>query len=419
LYATGEYSLPQLADELERLGLRSRPSNRWPSTPLGSSVLQRLLRNRYYIGVVVYHKGKADEQVFEGRHEALIDQETFDAVQTLLDEKRVAGERPRARQNYLRGSVYCHESHERLAYALSTGRNGQQYPYFFCVGRVNRSSCTMRTNIRPELIEAAIQRFYVEHPIQLSAKDVHKRTEAIEALAAVSQEALAQVQRVKTELIRKLETRQDKLVDMRFEEKSISASVFKRRQTKLEQELAAAHASLAETAQRLTINIEDLTMALELAEDVAQVYRDADEQTKRAYNQAFFKKLFVIPEWDEEGCCTVVRIASAELTEPYALLLRGHFAEDVVAEAEAITAQAAQDAKKASGSHESSLKPFANDVSYYELLANIEGKPSKQLESSYSAYETEREGFEPSNEVSPVTRFPVAPVQPLRHLSLV
>src|ERR1019366_10327068 len=30
---------------------------------------------------------------------------------------------------------------------------------------------------------------------------------------------------------------------------------------------------------------------------------------------------------------------------------------------------------------------------------------------------TEREGFEPSNEVTPVTRFPVAPVQPLRHLS--
>jgi hypothetical protein len=30
---------------------------------------------------------------------------------------------------------------------------------------------------------------------------------------------------------------------------------------------------------------------------------------------------------------------------------------------------------------------------------------------------TEREGFEPSSEVSPATRFPVAPVQPLRHLS--
>ena len=31
---------------------------------------------------------------------------------------------------------------------------------------------------------------------------------------------------------------------------------------------------------------------------------------------------------------------------------------------------------------------------------------------------TERGGFEPPDEVSPVTRFPVAPVQPLRHLSI-
>ena len=36
---------------------------------------------------------------------------------------------------------------------------------------------------------------------------------------------------------------------------------------------------------------------------------------------------------------------------------------------------------------------------------------------SLSTAWTEREGFEPSNEVTPVTRFPVAPVQPLRHLS--
>src|ERR1039458_1456125 len=36
---------------------------------------------------------------------------------------------------------------------------------------------------------------------------------------------------------------------------------------------------------------------------------------------------------------------------------------------------------------------------------------------SYFEQMAEREGFEPSDEVSPVTRFPVAPVQPLRHLS--
>jgi hypothetical protein len=64
-----------------------------------------------------------------------------------------------------------------------------------------------------------------------------------------------------------------------------------------------------------------LRMALELAEDVAVVYAQADEQTKRRYNQAFFRKLYITPEWDEDHGQTVVRITRAELSEPYAALL--------------------------------------------------------------------------------------------------
>jgi hypothetical protein len=41
-------------------------------------------------------------------------------------------------------------------------------------------------------------------------------------------------------------------------------------------------------------------MALERAGDVAQVYAQADEPTKRAYNQAFFTNLLISPEWDDE-----------------------------------------------------------------------------------------------------------------------
>jgi hypothetical protein len=55
---------------------------------------------------------------------------------------------------------------------------------------------------------------------------------------------------------------------------------------------------------------------LELAENVAAVYADADEATKRGYNQAFFKKLYILPEWDEDANRTVVRVAGSELTEP-------------------------------------------------------------------------------------------------------
>jgi site-specific DNA recombinase len=115
LYASGEYSLSQLTHELYRLGLRSRPTKRSPGVKVGTSVLQRMLRDSYYAGWVVWKRGTADEEVFEGRHEPLIDQDTFDRVQVLLDEKRVAGERPQHQRHYLRGSVFCGQRGRRLA----------------------------------------------------------------------------------------------------------------------------------------------------------------------------------------------------------------------------------------------------------------------------------------------------------------
>jgi site-specific DNA recombinase len=392
LYATGEYSIAELAAELERLGLRSRPTAKRVPKKLGTTVVQRLLRNRYYVGKVIYRRGTKDEQVFDGRHEALVDPETFEQVQTLLDEKRVAGERPRVRQHYLRGSVYCGECAARLTFGISTGRNGGKYPYFFCSGRINGTACSQRANIRPELIETAIERHYAT--VEMPPARVARGKAAIRALAEVSQQAMKEVKRVKTGLIAKLEARQDELVEMRFSEKSISAGLFKRKQAQLQAELDAAHESLGETELRLSIDRAHLELALELVEDVQAVYQEADEQTKRGYNQAFFKKLFVLAERDGEQGQTVARVSGVELTEPYALLLSDGLFERAEAEARAIKAGTSTQNRAESAPDERSASP----VSIYEQMA-------------------ERGGFEPPNEVAPVTRFPVAPVQPLRHLS--
>ncbi len=389
LYASGEYSIAQLAAELERLGLRSRPTAKRVPKKLGTTVVQRLLRNDYYVGQLVYKRGTKDEQVFDGRHEPLIDQDTFDCVQTLLDGKRVAGERARIRQHYLRGSVFCGECGGRLTFAISTGRNGSKYPYFFCSGRVNGTACTARANIRPELIERAIERHYAT--VELPPARLKRGKAAIRALAEVSQDALRQVQDAKQGLIAKLEARQDKLLEMRFDEKSIPAALFKRKQKQLQSELDAAHESLAETEGRMTIDREQLELALELAGNVQAVYMAADEQTRRGYNQAFFRKLLITAEWDDDPAGTSVHVSGAELTPPYALLLVEDLFEQAETEAQAILAGTQN---RAGSAGERSSGP----VSIYEQMA-------------------EREGFEPSNEVTPVTRFPVAPVQPLRHLS--
>lgn len=65
----------------------------------------------------------------------------------------------------------------------------------------------MRANIRPELIEQAIVRHYRERPVKLTPREIAERTGAIEALAAVSTQAIEQVRKAKTELITKLKAR--------------------------------------------------------------------------------------------------------------------------------------------------------------------------------------------------------------------
>jgi site-specific DNA recombinase len=392
LYATGEYSIAELADELDRLGLRSRPTPKRVPKQLGTTVVQRLLRNPYYAGIIVYRRGTKDEQTFEGRHEPLVDPDTFEQVQSLLDAKRVAGERPRVRQHYLRGSIYCGECGNRLTYGVSTGRNGRKYPYYFCSSRINRTACLRRANLRPELIEKLIQQHYAT--VELSPADVERGKAAVHALASASHGALNAVKAAKTTLIAKLEARQDELMEMRFSEKSISAALFKRKQAELQHELDAAHESLAETELRMTIDRAQIEIALELTEDVQRVYREANVQVKRGYNQAFFKKLYFMGEWDDELGEMIAWVSGVELSEPYALLLAEGLIGQVEQAAKAIETDPATQ-NRAGSADERSPSP----VSIYEHMA-------------------ERGGFEPPNEVSPVTRFPVAPVQPLRHLSM-
>jgi site-specific DNA recombinase len=379
LYDSGEYSISQLTTELDRLGLRSRQTPKRPAKKLGTSVVQRLLRNPYYAGLIVYRRDTPDELTFPGRHEPLIDPETFERVQLLLDEKRVSGERPQKHRHYLKGSVFCDDCGQRLTYGITTGSNGTKYPYYFCSSRINGTGCPQRANIRPELIEDAIADYWAD--VQLPPGQIRRAKEAVRALAAESHGALNAVRVAKTELISRLTNRQDALVDMRFSEKSISAAVFKRQQAQLEQEIAAAQQSLAETDLRLRIDQRQLEIALELVEDVRSVYLAADDATRRRLNQAFFKKLLVGAEWDRDQRKPRVRIQTAALTEPYALLLVEDLVEQVEAEIQAIRA--------------TDLRTQNRPEEHPEDSAESTGVFNSDHVSIFQ-YMAEREGFEPS-----------------------
>jgi site-specific DNA recombinase len=379
LYATGEYSTAQLTDELYRLGLRSRPRKNHPAQKVTTASVHRILRDPYYAGWIVYKRGKPNEEVFKGRHEALIDQETFDKVQVLLDEKRVAGERPRKRQHYLRGSIFCAGCGSRLTYGISTGENGRKYAYYFCASRVNRTTCTeRRANLRPELVEAALERMYAEHPIEMTPERVARSKAAIRGMVEVSQESLAHVRDLKTELIVKLKAQQTRLLRLYAEEgDDTSPDAFRAERARMQAEIKEAEKSLAETETRLRINEADLYRALELAEDVAAFYRATDDKTRRGYNQAFFKHIWIKARWDDEAGRTLVEVAGVELTDPYALLLAEETTEEALAWVEAIKAgrKPQKAGKRLQKPHLQLPKALSgDDISIYEVLAGSSGR---------------------------------------------
>jgi hypothetical protein len=98
LAVTGDYTMQRLADTLSERGLRMRSQANRPAGPISAKYLTRVLRDRYYVGYVVY---KGEE--FQGRHEPLVTPELFGRVQAVLDGRLAkTGERQRTHHHYLR-----------------------------------------------------------------------------------------------------------------------------------------------------------------------------------------------------------------------------------------------------------------------------------------------------------------------------
>lgn len=132
LYATGDYTLADLADELYDRGLRTRATALHTAQQVSINKLSMLLRDRYYLGYVSY-----DGEEYQGRHEPLIDPDLFDRVQSILESRSVAGERRRVHHHYLKGSLFCGRCEragitQRMIIQHTVNSRGSEYTYFFC-----------------------------------------------------------------------------------------------------------------------------------------------------------------------------------------------------------------------------------------------------------------------------------------------
>lgn len=151
---TGEHSITTLRDLLEELGLRTRPTAKRPARPLSRNGVYRILRDDYYCGTVTFKGVKR-----EGRHPAIIDPETFEKVQRVMETHRLSGDREKKHFHYLKGSIFCGTCGRRLVYGRHRG-NGGVYEYFSCLShQARRPSCGARA-LPVAAVEKAIEDYY-------------------------------------------------------------------------------------------------------------------------------------------------------------------------------------------------------------------------------------------------------------------
>ena len=301
-YASGEWSMLQLADALTRRGFRSRGSRGGRvDAPITPSYVEVFLKNPYYTGVVTFEGVE-----YPGRHQALIDRETFERVQAIRHSRAASREKIHKHPNYLKGSVWCGLCGDRLGVVNARG-NGGVYPYFYCIGRAKkRTDCMFRHVLIDE----------VERKVELLWRRVHLPAERI---AEIRNQASAELRHVYDRSQAELARQQRRLAALQHERAkakeayyadAMPLAEFRSEQRRISREEEEAERITRQCQMERRDLEEALEEALSLMSNAYELYQRATPTIRRQLNQAVWGPFTV----HEDG-------VRADLALPFGVLL--------------------------------------------------------------------------------------------------
>jgi DNA invertase Pin-like site-specific DNA recombinase len=143
LMSSGKYTIDTLRDELFQRGRYFSPkTQRWTR-----SHLAKLLRHPFYIGKIRW-RGR----IYEGKHEALVNEQTWERVQQILDGRNRSSRYKRRRFTYGHGLIKC----AHCGYSITGELHKQCYTYYRCA-QINHHEHPVRRSWVPEsVIESQI-----------------------------------------------------------------------------------------------------------------------------------------------------------------------------------------------------------------------------------------------------------------------
>jgi len=154
-------SVYKLMQQLDRDNIRSKARISTNGTPRGNARFSRgalypLLRNRIYIGEIVHHG-----ESYPGNHDAIVDQELFDAIQQKLKENSHSHIRRATSPSLLAGKLY--DGQGNRLYPCHANKKGKRYRYYVSKAVMDGGQSKTRARWPAQSLESFIRQRLAEH----------------------------------------------------------------------------------------------------------------------------------------------------------------------------------------------------------------------------------------------------------------
>jgi DNA invertase Pin-like site-specific DNA recombinase len=292
LYATGQYSLGSLSEEMGRRGLKTKRGKL-----LSKEQIKHILQNKFYMGRMVLW----NEEV-KGKHKPLINEALFNQVQNILAERKITQDRWQKREFLLRELVYCQSCRKRL-----TAEVHPRGEYYRCQNNLN-NKCS-EPYIPTKLLESRVKKLYtlMEPSVKLLKLLKAEIEEVQRNFQAKSKNEIANLKRI----IAKNEAKMDSLVDD-LASRVITPEVYKKYSQKYEKEIKSARDRLAVLEKDYSSNFDFIDKCMILASTLSRLHKKFSFRQKKKLAKAIFKRIWVK---DRE-------IKRIELNPPFDFLLK-------------------------------------------------------------------------------------------------
>ncbi len=281
-YATGQFSLPEVAERANADGLRSKSGNL-----LQRSTIEQIIKNPFFIG-----KLRCKGEVIDGEHVPLIDDTLFARCRAVLSEHGHHSSRKRIPENhakfFLKKFLRCGMcGYDKITGECATGRS-KRYDYYRCIRpkkdpayHSNRGGCADMLTI-----EGQVESFF---GLFVLSPDVMQ--EVVERAKTVLTEMHGHNDKEKDRLdaeMKRLE-KQRQTYEIKLGDGLISDEVFERNHKRIEAEMRTAKLRIAEIESTRKDNSKLFVALVKLARNLPYAYLKSSPEVKKMYLTVFWE----------------------------------------------------------------------------------------------------------------------------------